>query len=332
MGRQARIEYAGAVYHVMSRGNHQQPIFRSDQDCELFLKTLGEACGRTGWRVHAYILMGNHYHLLIETPEANLVAGMSWLQSTYTKRFNVRHKEWGHLFQGRYKALVVDGEGGTYFSTVASYVHLNPVRIKGYDFKCQRLVDYVWSSYPGYQDCSLRPNWLSVDRVLGSLGYEDTKSGRLGYQDYISRRMEEISCSENPWEADLQWKQIRRGWYLGEKDFRDELIDRLGKVVSGHRRDSYVGPDIRLHDEREAEIWVEEGLKKFGLLAEDLKVLRKGDARKKVIAWLVRRKTSVKNEWISNRLYMGNASNLSRYTSDVESSLEGELYELKTTI
>ena len=329
MGRQARIEYEGAIYHVMSRGNHQQPTFRSDQDCELFLKTLGEACDRTGWRVHAYVLMGNHYHLLLETPEANLVAGMRWLQSTYTKRFNVRHKEWGHLFQGRYKALLVDSEAGTYFSTVASYVHLNPVRVKGYDFSHHRLEDHVWSSYPSYQDRSLRPDWLSVDRVLGSLGLQDTTVGRLTYQEYISHRIVEISCSESPWEADSQWNEIRRGWYLGEMGFRDELLERLSAVVDGKRRDSYSGSDIRLHDEREAEKLVQEGLKIFGLQNEGLNVFRKGDARKKVMAWNVRRKTSVKNEWISTRLCMGSSSNLSHYIAIVEHADHGELHELK---
>ena len=152
MGRQIRIQYDGAIYHVMSRGNHQQPIFRTDEDCELFLDTLTEACSRTGWKSHAYVLMGNHYHLLIETPEANLVDGMRWLQGTYTKRFNVLHKEWGHLLQGRYKAVVVDGASGEYFSTVANYIHLNPARVKGYDFKNNRLRDYIWSSFPAYLD------------------------------------------------------------------------------------------------------------------------------------------------------------------------------------
>ena len=92
MGRQPRIEYEGAVYHVMCRGNHQEPVFRDDRDNEMFLDTLEEACGRCGWRVHAFVLMGNHYHLLLETPHANLVDGMRWLQGTYTKRFNIRYE------------------------------------------------------------------------------------------------------------------------------------------------------------------------------------------------------------------------------------------------
>ena len=151
----------------MSRGNRQEPVFLTDRDHEVFLDTLGEACGRCGWRVHAFALMGNHYHLLIETPEANLVDGMRRLQGTYTKRYNMRHKQWGHLFQGRYKALVVD-PAGDYFSTVASYVHLNPARAKCFDLETGGLVDYAWSSYPLYLDTSKRHEWLGVDRVLSA--------------------------------------------------------------------------------------------------------------------------------------------------------------------
>ncbi|MGI8603326.1 MAG: transposase, partial [Verrucomicrobiales bacterium] len=98
MPRQLRIEMAGGMYHVMARGDRREPIFHGDADRELFLRTLGEACERCGWRVHAWVLMSNHYHLLLETPRPNLVAGMSWLQNTFTIRFNRRHRLSGHLF------------------------------------------------------------------------------------------------------------------------------------------------------------------------------------------------------------------------------------------
>ena len=109
MPRKNRVEFEGAIYHVMDRGDRREAIFLDDKDRERFLETLGEACDKTGWRVHAYVLLGNHYHLMVQTPSANLVRGMSWLQSTYTVRFNRRHSMSGHLFQGRYKAVVVDG-------------------------------------------------------------------------------------------------------------------------------------------------------------------------------------------------------------------------------
>src|SRR4026208_1064958 len=114
-----------------------------------FLKTLGEVCERTGWRVHAWVLMSNHYHFLIETPQPNLVAGMRWFQTTYTVRFNRRHRLCGHLFQGRYKSVVVDSEERGYLATLSDYIHLNPVRARMISLE-ERLFDYRWSSYRFY--------------------------------------------------------------------------------------------------------------------------------------------------------------------------------------
>src|ERR1700727_1580603 len=103
MARKLRVEYPGAVYHVMNRGGRREAIFKDDQDRQRFLATLGEACGKTGWEVHALCLMGNHFHLVVETPQGNLVAGMKWLLGVYTQRYNHRHAMHGHLFRGRYQ-------------------------------------------------------------------------------------------------------------------------------------------------------------------------------------------------------------------------------------
>jgi REP element-mobilizing transposase RayT len=124
MGRRIRVQYPGAIYHVMNRGDRREPIFKDGEDYKRFLKTLAEACGKTGWQVHAYCLMLNHFHLVIETPQDNLVPGMKWFLGTYTSRFNRRHQLFGHLFSGRYKALVVDGSGDGYLRTVCDYVQL----------------------------------------------------------------------------------------------------------------------------------------------------------------------------------------------------------------
>src|SRR5439155_3122841 len=127
MPRPLRVEFPGAIYHLMSRGDRGEPIFRDEEDRGRFLRTLGEACEKTGWQVHAYCLMGNHFHLVAETPQPNLVAGMRWFLGTYTARFNRRHKFFGHLFSGRYKSLLVDGSGTGYLKSVCDYVHLNRV-------------------------------------------------------------------------------------------------------------------------------------------------------------------------------------------------------------
>ena len=113
-----------------SREYRREDIFRDDEDRRRFLVALGEACAKTRWQVHAWCLMRNHFHLVVETPLANLVAGMKWLLGVYTKRFNIRHQLCGHLFAGRYRALIVDGSGNGYLATVCDYVHLNPARAK----------------------------------------------------------------------------------------------------------------------------------------------------------------------------------------------------------
>lgn len=322
MPRKPRVEFAGAVYHVMSRGNRQQKVFRTDQDNALFLAALGEACGRTGWKVHAYVLMGNHYHLLLETAEANLVAGMQWLQSTYTKRFNAGHREWGHLFQGRYKAIPVE-PGGTYFLAVATYIHLNPVRMKGYDFKSTALQDYPWSSYPAYIGAVQRTEWLAVDRVLGDLGLGDTPAGRRKYGEYMDGRVGEVRHSDKPWLADEGWAKIRRGWVFGGDGFRREMLDQLGGAMKKGRRDSYSGEEVRTHDECRAEELIVAGMDMLGVQETDLGSMIMNSPEKYALAWLVRRNTAVSNGWIKNRLQMGKATNFSEFLKKFETADRG---------
>ena len=124
MARRLRVEYPGADYHLMNRGDRRESIFKDDQDRELFLHTFTEACTKTGWKVHAYVLMPNHFHLVVETPGANLVSGMKWFLGTYTSRFNRRHKLFGHLFSGRYKSLSVDGSGNGQLRLLLSWMVL----------------------------------------------------------------------------------------------------------------------------------------------------------------------------------------------------------------
>lgn len=138
------------------RGDRREAIFRDEENRDRFLGTLGEACERTGWRVHAFVLMDNHYHMMLETPEANLVSGMRWFQTTLTARFNRRHRLAGHLFQGRYKAVVVEADGGSYFPVLSDYIHLNPVRARMVSMD-ERLFDYFWSSYRHYVRAAHRP-------------------------------------------------------------------------------------------------------------------------------------------------------------------------------
>jgi REP element-mobilizing transposase RayT len=222
MPRQLRLEYPGAIYHVMNRGDRREPIFKDDFDRQRFVTTLGEVCTQTGWQVHAYCLMLNHFHLVVETPAANLVAGMRWFLSTYTARFNRRHKQFGHVFSGRYKSLIVDGSGTGYLRTVCDYVHLNPVRAKLLRPE-QKLRDFAWSSWPEFlKPPEPRPRWLRVDRLLGERHIpKDSPAGRAELEKYLEWRRAQEDGDE--------LKQIRRGWCLGGETFRKELLEQAQK-------------------------------------------------------------------------------------------------------
>ena len=222
MARKLRVQYPGAIYHVMNRGDRREPIFKDDADRQRFVETLGEACAKTGWQVDAYVLVPNHFHLVVETPQPNLVAGMKWLLGTYTSRFNRRHELFGHLFSGRYKSLIVDGSSSGYLKSVCDYVHLNPARAKlvGAD---AALKSFGWCSWPAYLLApSKRPAWLRVDRLLGEWGIpRDSPAGRQRLEQALEERREADEGEE--------FKPIRRGWCLGEARFREELLAKMGE-------------------------------------------------------------------------------------------------------
>ena len=321
MARKPRIEYPGAFYHVMSRGNRREAIYRDDHDCRIFLDTLEEACNRTGWRVHAFVLMGNHYHLLLETPEANLVAGMKWLQGTYTSRFNARHKLWGHLFQGRYKALPVGADQGEYFSVLSSYIHLNPARAKCFNLKQGDLSEYLWSSYPLYLRPSKRQRWLCVDRTLGNFNLIDDVSGRRKYRQQMQKRVLEIACSSHPQEVDSRWTDIRRGWCFGSEFFQEAMLEKLDNVIGVKgQRDSFAGHEVQLHDETEADRLLASGLETLGLSKEVLAEMPKGADEKSALIWMLKKQTHVSNKWISDRVMSGHPANIPRYMVRVRAS------------
>ncbi len=263
MPRAPRIEYAGAIYHVMNRGNQLNSIFRGDKDREMFMKTLEETCLSSGWSLHSFVLMDNHYHLLIETHRSTLVKGMQYLNSTYTQRFNSAHKTRGHLFQGRYKALLVDPGDGGYFLTVSDYIHLNPVRVKGVrritDLK--DLLGNPWSSAGWLSgQRKLRPEWLKWERVYGELGFKDWRSRhRRGYRGHLDERMREIA------EEREAWDRVRRGWCLGSEGFVNKMKQKLEEMLEKPRdAESWSGEAVEEMEEDRAQDILLKGLKKFG--------------------------------------------------------------------
>ena len=222
MARKLRVEYPGAVYHVMNRGDRRKPIFKDDADRQRFVATLDKACAKTGWQVHAYVLMPNHFHLVVETPQPNLVAGMKWLLGTYTSRFNRRHRLFGHLFCGCYKSLIVDGSGSGYLKSVCDYVHLDPALAKLVAADAP-LKGFAWSSWPEYLRApSRRPAWLWVGRLLGGWGIpKDSPAGRQRLEQALEARRGAAEGEE--------FKPIRRSWCLGGEVFRQELLAQMSR-------------------------------------------------------------------------------------------------------
>ena len=164
MARPLRLEFPGAIYHLTGRGNARQKIFFRDADRQLFLDVLARVVGRYGWICHAYCLMANHYHLLVETPKPNLSLGMRQLNGIYTQAFNRSHRRVGHLFQGRFKAILVEKE--SYLLELCRYIVLNPVRVKGN----AQTGTWKWSSYRATAGLVSTPEFLTIDWVLGQFG------------------------------------------------------------------------------------------------------------------------------------------------------------------
>ena len=167
------MEFEGALYHLTGRGNARQRVFADEKDCAKFVELLVESLERYDVALHAYVLMGNHYHLVAETRRANLGRWMHWLSTAYTVYFNRRHRLVGHLFQGRYKSIVVEAEG--YLLSLSRYVHLNPVRGKWIGRgdpveRRKRLRQWRWSSYRGYSGLAKPEPWVNQEQVLGEIG------------------------------------------------------------------------------------------------------------------------------------------------------------------
>ncbi len=294
MARKVRVEYPGAIYHIMNRGDRREPIFKDDADRQRFVETLAEACAKTGWQIHAYVLMPNHFHLVVETPQPNLVAGMKWFLGTYTGRFNRRHKLFGHLFSGRYKSLFVDGSGSGYLKSVCDYVHLNPARAKRVNAD-RPLRGFVWSSWPAYLWApARRPAWLRVDRLLGQWGVpKDSPAGR--------RRLEQALEARREAEAGEEFNAIRGGWCLGEETFRQELLAQMSQRMGAE----HYGVERSETAAARAERIIASELKRRRWPEAELRTRPKGDAAKLAMAARLRAETTQTVEWIAARLGMG---------------------------
>ena len=298
MPRQTRIEFPGAIYHCSARALPGRSIVLDDRDRDAHELLVAETVQRTGWEMLAWSLLDDHYHIVVKTPEANLVTGMKWFQNFWTKRFNARHQRSGSVFGGRYKSVLVQEDA--HLSSVIDHVHLNAFRLG--IVTTSRLAAHCWSSLRDYlqEPLSRRP-WIRVEKGLGHMGYDHASyDGRLRYLE----RLEEIAVrfegrSPLPGKGRTLHSTLRRGWYLGGESFRGELIATRD---SGATSAPAVNP---LHGAESAQRLLSAGLAFVGLAYEGLENLRKSDWRKRAIGRAIRLRTTVPTEWIASNLRMG---------------------------
>lgn len=232
MSRPLRLEFPGALYHVTSRGNERKPIYLEESDFNDFLTVIEETCERYNWLIHAYCLMTNHYHLLIETPDGNLSRGMRHVNGVYTQRFNRKHRRVGHVFQGRFKGILVDKDN--YLLEVGRYIVLNPVRAQD---MVEDPIDWPWSSYRTMMGLESAPSWLSIDMLLSQFS-ENLELAISKYRQFVFEGFN-----------DQLWDNLNHQVFLGDDDFVEKyqpLIKTqdgdLHEIPSIHRR--AVAPEL----------------------------------------------------------------------------------------
>ena len=221
MARQLRIEFSGALYHVMSRGNERNPIFKKDSDRAMFIEALKDSAELAGVEVIAYVLMDNHYHMIIETPNANLSSFMRHFGLTYTIRFNKRYGRSGHLFQGRFKAIMIEED--PYLMVLSRYIHLNPIRTKEWEGKKAEekwgyLKEYPWSTLPGYIEKKKKTDWIKYEKAMGYF------TNHTAYKEYMIEGLK--AAVDNP------FKEVKSQIILGSEGFIDKLKGHLDRKVN----------------------------------------------------------------------------------------------------
>ncbi len=308
MPRAPRIEYPGAIYHVLNRGNYRSWVFEDDGAKLAFEKCLFEACERTGWVLHAYCVMGNHFHLALETPEPNLSEGMRWLQSVYAGRYNRFRKEAGHLFKGRFKSILV-GDWDR-LAWLCHYIHLNPARAGICDVF--RLKDYAYSSYPKLFRKASRDSSMSFKACLvGAGGLQDTPAGRRRYTQYLDWLSEDDQAQK-----DEAFEKMSKGWAIGSTDFKKAVVaDEANRLAAVETADKDFS-EIR-EDTWEAEL--ARCTKALGKTNKDILDDPKAADWKVAIATRLKTTRLCKNPWLSRRLNMGAPAGVSQYSTQLKS-------------
>ncbi len=286
MARPLRLEHSGAIWHVTARGNERGEVFRDDVDREEFLSVLGRTVSLYGWRLHAYVLMGNHYHLLVETPEPTLSRGMRDLNGVTTQRFNRRHGRTGHLFEGRFKAILVERDA--HLLEVARYVVLNPVRAG----LARSAASWPWSNYKATAGLAEGPEWLETGWTLEQFGRRPAEARRR----YVTFVAEGTDSGYDP------WSQLRGQVFLGSEGFvREAGRKATRKVVTKEVPRAQREPVTRAFDEVAAAFVAARRVP----LEEMAGAPRKHLADRALLAWAVRSRSRAPLSAIAGLLGVG---------------------------
>lgn len=302
MARPLRLEFEGAYYHITSRGNLRDRIFFDAKDREKFLEILKRTKERYGYLLHAYALMDNHYHLLIETPKANLSQIMQNVNTSYTVYINKRHKRYGHLFQGRFKGIIVDKE--TYLVVLTRYIHLNPVRAR----IVKRPEDYRWTSYREYIGDSKEKESLADTTETLSCFSKKKNAAINAYREFVS---DSISEESNPLE------DVEAGLIMGGKQFK-ELIRKL---LHGRKPDEEIPQLKRFREEIPIDKIIKTCCEYYGKKKEELLARGKGKKERKTLIYLSKVMSNAKNIEIG-RYYGVKGSTVSEALKEVETRIK----------
>jgi REP element-mobilizing transposase RayT len=305
MARFPRIQYAGALYHVINRGNYRAAVFLRPETAVAFERCVFEAVQLFGWQLQAFVIMRNHFHLVLATPRPNLVEGMHWLETTFSVRFNRFRKEHGHVFQGRYKALLI--EPGPWLLKVVNYVHLNPV--EAHLLPVEQLATYPRCSYRLFLQ-GPRPEGLAAG-WLRELGLADDEPGWKAYRQFLEWQ---VAGSGSGMEAELT-----QGWAIGSPEWRQRTRHRHRAILGRHRLKGSELIELKMAEWADA---LQGLLAAAGRSIAEAARERKGAAWKIQIAWQLRSASTATNAWIARELHMGTRSSVSVYLTQVRKAKE----------
>jgi REP element-mobilizing transposase RayT len=305
MARRLRVQYPGAIYHLMARGNGRQAIVRDDTDRDRLVEYLGRAAVRCSWRVFAFVMMSNHLHVVLKTPEPNLSRGMQGFVSAYANVWARRHRFSGHVFQGRYRTELVEDE--TYLWTVTRYIHLNPVRAR----LVEHPAEWRWSSYAGYARARSRLEWVAYDELLAAWAGEFGGSGSEPAAAY--RRFVASGISQRP---ESPWSEAFDGWILGSSRF----VDRIRSIVKGQPRRDQRREWRRLHALSISRV-IDVVCDEFGIERDELSQRGSREPARAALAYLARRHTVATNAELMEVLGVSRAESVPNLTRSYEERL-----------